>query len=123
MKTTVITVVSGTLFKNAELKYTQNGTGVVRFSFPVAAGWGDNKHTIWYNISWFGKHAEKRLEKMTKGTELTVTAKGGDISPNGDSLFFTAVDVTIRKYGTVDLDATDTVPEFTGFDADDKTPF
>lgn len=102
MKTTIVTVITGTLFKDAELSYTANGTGIVKFSLPYETGWGDNKETIWANVSWFGAQAEKRAEKMTRGTELTVMAQGAEIpknNPKNNALYYNASNVIIGKYG------------------------
>ena len=50
----VITV-AGSLGRDAELKYLQNGDAVLNFS--VADSAGRDKPTIWWNCQLFGKRA------------------------------------------------------------------
>lgn len=67
--------VSGSLGKNAELSYLQNGDAVCNFS--IADSMGKDKPTIWWNCQLFGKRAESLAIFLVKGQAVTVV---GNIS-------------------------------------------
>lgn len=62
--------ISGSLGRDAETKYMQNGDPVS--SFSVADSQGKDKPTIWWNCSLFGKRAESLAQYLTKGQSVTV---------------------------------------------------
>ena len=66
----VITV-AGSLGRDAELKYLQNGDAVLNFS--VADSAGRDKPTIWWNCQLFGKRAESLSQYLKKGQSVTVS--------------------------------------------------
>ena len=66
----VITV-AGSLGRDAELKYLQNGDAVLNFS--VADSAGRDKPTIWWSCQLFGKRAESLSQYLKKGQSVTVT--------------------------------------------------
>lgn len=66
----VITV-AGSLGRDAELKYLQNGDAVLNFS--VADSAGRDKPTIWWNCQLFGKRAEPLSQYLKKGQAVTVS--------------------------------------------------
>ena len=65
-------VISGNLGKDAEYKQTQSGTELC--SFPVAdeAGYGDNKQTIWFDVTNWGKGSRGLADLLRKGSKVTV---------------------------------------------------
>lgn len=65
----VITV-AGSLGRDAELKYLQNGDAVLNFS--VADSAGRDKPTIWWSCQLFGKRAESLSQYLKKGQAVTV---------------------------------------------------
>lgn len=67
--------VSGSLGKDSEMAYLQNGDAVCNFS--VADSMGKDKPTIWWNCQLFGKRAEALAPHLLKGQAVTVV---GNIS-------------------------------------------
>ena len=68
-----ITIV-GRVGKDAELRSTANGS-VLSFSIASYVGYGDNKTTLWFNCSIWGKRAEALAEHLTKGTSVTAVGE------------------------------------------------
>lgn len=62
--------------KDAVTRYTSGGKPVTSFSAAFDNGWGDNKQTIWLDVSGWGERYEKTAEYLTKGSQVVVT---GDI--------------------------------------------
>ncbi|WP_394436738.1 single-stranded DNA-binding protein [Sphingobium naphthae] len=69
--------IAGNLGKDAEFKTTQGGDPFCRFSVAVTTGWGDRKATTWWDVTRWGKNAEKLAPLLTKGTKVAVS---GEIS-------------------------------------------
>lgn len=67
----VICVV-GTVGKDAEMKYLQDGTAIA--SFSVADSQGKDK-TVWWNCQLWGKRAESLSQYILKGTKVTVSGQ------------------------------------------------
>lgn len=72
----VITI-AGRIGKSAELRRTQNGDPVLSFPVAVDDGYGQNKGTMWFDCSVWGKRGEALERHLTKGTPVTVS---GDFS-------------------------------------------
>ena len=62
--------ISGSLGRDAELKYLNNGDPVC--SFSVADSQGREKPTIWWRCSLFGKRGQSLASYLTKGQSVTV---------------------------------------------------
>jgi single-strand DNA-binding protein len=62
--------ISGSLGRDAELKYLNNGDPVC--SFSVADSQGREKPTIWWRCSLFGKRGQSLAQFLTKGQSVTV---------------------------------------------------
>lgn len=61
------------LGRDAETRYTANGTAVASFAAAVDVGYGQNKSTLWLDCALFGKRAEGNLvQYLTKGTQCIV---------------------------------------------------
>lgn len=69
--------IAGNLGKDAELKTTQGGDQFCRFSVAVSTGWGDKKATTWWDVTRWGKGADKLAEFLKKGSKVAVS---GEIS-------------------------------------------
>lgn len=85
-------VLSGTLCRDCEVRFTASQKAVCSFSLPMDVGWGDNKTTQWVEFVILGKRAESKLpEYLLKGQGIYVTgepsielwAKKDDGSPQG----------------------------------------
>lgn len=60
--------------RNAELKQSQSGSTICRFSAAYDVGFGNNKKTQWIEIALFGNRAEKLCEHFKKGKQIVVYA-------------------------------------------------
>ncbi|MDX8383600.1 MAG: single-stranded DNA-binding protein [Ghiorsea sp.] len=70
----------GNLGRDVEVRATQGGTSVAKFSVPITSGFGDKEKTTWVNCVMFGKRCEGGLmQYLKKGTQVSVT---GEISLN-----------------------------------------
>jgi single-strand DNA-binding protein len=67
----VITI-AGRLGRDAEVKSTQGGTNVCRFSVATDAKRNGEKVTTWFDVSIFGKRGEALARYLTKGTTVCV---------------------------------------------------
>jgi single-strand DNA-binding protein len=70
-------VLAGNIGKDAELRSTGQGDKVAGFTVAVDDGWGDNKRTLWFDVSIWGARAEKLAPMITKGGKVCVS---GDLS-------------------------------------------
>lgn len=62
--------VAGSLGRDSELRFLNDGTPVL--SFSVADSQGKDKPTIWWSCALFGKRAESLQQYLTKGQAVTV---------------------------------------------------
>lgn len=69
-----IVAVTGRLTKEPEISYLQDGKAVGRLSLAVDDGWGDKKHTSFFEVTAFGKTAEN-VSSQPKGNKLGVTGR------------------------------------------------
>lgn len=65
----------GRLGKDAELKFTTQGTPVANFSLAVEIGFGDRKKTLWIECAVWGKMAEALEPYLKKGKQVAVTGE------------------------------------------------
>lgn len=66
---------TGNLGRDAEQRFTQDGTSVVSFSVAVKAGYGDKESTAWPKCAIFGKRGEGVLPYLVKGQLVGVTGE------------------------------------------------
>lgn len=69
--------IAGRLGKDAELRRTQSGDPVLSFSVAVDDGYGQNKRTLWFDCSVWGKRGEALADHLSKGSAVAVS---GDLS-------------------------------------------
>ena len=69
--------IAGRTGKAGELRRTQSGDPVLSFSVAVDDGYGENKSTIWFDCSVWGKRATALEPHIGKGTSLTVVGDLG----------------------------------------------
>ena len=69
--------IAGRLGKDAVLRNTQNGDSVLGFSVATDDGYGQNKRTLWFDCSLWGKRADALSQYLVKGTAVAVS---GDLS-------------------------------------------
>lgn len=65
-------ILSGRTGKAGELRRTQGGDPVLGFSIAVDDGYGENRSTMWFDCSVWGKRAAALEPHIGKGTALTV---------------------------------------------------
>lgn len=71
----IIVTVAGNTGKDAEYKTTQGGTELCAFSVAGTVGYGDNKQTLWFDVTKWGKGAEGLSRVLLKGTKVTVSGE------------------------------------------------
>lgn len=71
-----ITLLGG-IGKDPTTRTTQKGDKVTGFSLAVNDGFGDNKRTLWFDCSCWGRRGEAIANNVSKGDKLCVT---GDLS-------------------------------------------
>lgn len=90
--------IAGNIGKDAELRTTQNGDKVAGFTVAVSDGFGNDKRTLWFDVSVWGKRAETLAPMLTKGGKVCVS---GDLSTrehNGKTyLTVRAAEVTLMS--------------------------
>lgn len=69
--------IAGNLGKDAVLRRTQSGDPILGFSVAVEERTGQDKRTIWFDVSLFGKRGETLAQYLTKGSRVAVC---GDLS-------------------------------------------
>ena len=69
--------IAGATGRDAEHKTTQSGQELCSFSVAVDDGYGDNKTTMWFDVTRWGKGADSLARILRKGSKVAVT---GDLS-------------------------------------------
>ncbi len=74
------TMLIGNVGRDAELRYTGNGTAVADFSLAVNRNWkgadGERREeTNWFRITLWGTRAERVSQYITKGSQLYVEGR------------------------------------------------
>lgn len=67
--------IAGYVGRDPEMRYMPDGTAVTNFSVAVSDGWGENKRTIWFRISVWGKRAEVANQYLSKGQRVLVDGR------------------------------------------------
>ena len=89
--------IAGRCTKDAEVRRTQDGTEVAGFSVAVDDGFGQNKSTLFFDCSIWGKRADKLAPMLTKGKQVTVSGDLGTREYNGKTyLTIRVADVTLQ---------------------------
>ena len=70
-------VIAGRLTKDATLRTTQQGDKIASFSVAVDDGYGQNKGTLFFDCSMWGKRGESLSGMLTKGKPVTVSGDLG----------------------------------------------
>lgn len=69
--------IAGTVGKDAVMRRTQSGDAVLGWSVAVDDGYGENKTTLWFDCSLWGKRGDSLSSMLKKGTRVAVS---GDLS-------------------------------------------
>jgi len=71
---------TGTVGRDAEVRYTPAGLAILTVSVANNVGFGDKQQTLWVRVSVFGKRAEGALQNyLKKGQQVFVS---GELSLN-----------------------------------------
>ncbi len=73
-------ILLGRLGQDPELKYTQTGTAVCKFSLATSENWTNKEgqrqeKTVWHNIVSYGRQAEVMKEYLSKGREVFIEGR------------------------------------------------
>ena len=68
------TIIVGNVGKEPEMRYIPSGTAVTSFSVAVNTKHGEEKITLWYRVTAWGKLAETCQQYVSKG--MTVVVEG-----------------------------------------------
>lgn len=66
---------TGNLGRDAESRFSPDGTSIVSFSVAVKAGFGKSESTVWPKCAIFGKRGESLAQYLTKGTQVGVSGE------------------------------------------------
>jgi single-strand DNA-binding protein len=123
----LIVTIAGALGRDAEYKTTQGGKSFC--SFPVAAsvGYGDNKATVWIDVTRWGEGAQGLSRHLLKGSKVTVTGELSTREHNGKTYLQCRADHVALQGGRSDapreLQHTDTANSVPADDLDQEIPF
>ena len=126
----LIVTLAGNIGKDAQFKQTQSGTDICSFGVGVTVGYGDNKSTVWVDVTKWGKGAQGLANILRKGSRVTVSGELSTREHNGKTYLQCRADhVTIM--GTPqgqrrETDRDDTQAQVGGGgydDLDDAVPF
>lgn len=71
--------VIGRLGRDSEMKSTRDGRTFLAFSVGSDIGFGDNKETLWFKCTLWGKRADSLQQYLVKGQQVVVL---GQVSLN-----------------------------------------
>jgi len=63
----------GNMTKDPELRFSGDGKPITKFSVGVQDGYGDKKHTSFFDVTVFGRQAEAVNEYCFKGSKVGVS--------------------------------------------------
>lgn len=67
--------IAGTTGKDAVMRRTQSGDAVLGWSVAVDDGYGENKSTLWFDCSLWGKRGDSLVQYLKKGTKVAVSGE------------------------------------------------
>lgn len=73
----------GRVGKDAVVRYIGKGDAVTGFSLAMDNGWGDNKVTLWFDCSGWGKRYEGAAAYIVKGAQVFVSGELGEREHEG----------------------------------------
>ena len=67
---------TGTVGRDAEVKYAPSGLAVLSFTVANNIGFGEKQQTLWIRVALFGKRAEGQLQNyLKKGQQVFVSGE------------------------------------------------
>lgn len=67
--------IAGIVGKDAVMRRTQSGDAVLGWSVAVDDGYGENKTTLWFVCSLWGKRGDTLSSMLKKGTRVAVSGE------------------------------------------------
>jgi single-strand DNA-binding protein len=67
-----IATICGNVGRDAEYKQTANGKSFCSFPLAATVGYGDNKSTLWVDVTRWGEGAQGLSRLLLKGAKVTV---------------------------------------------------
>lgn len=101
MPNSALIIIVGHIGRDPELKITTGGMAIAKTSLAVKTGWGERQKTTWYNLTAFGKNADRMNEWLKKGMACQIIG-----TPWQDE--YTANDGSKRQ--PIQVDVTDFTP-------------
>lgn len=93
----LIVTLAGNLGRDAEFKTTQSGTELCSFGVGVTVGYGENKSTVWVDVTKWGKGAQGLAGILRKGSNVAVSGELSTREHNGKTYLQCRADhVTIQ---------------------------
>lgn len=74
---------AGALGRDAEYREGNNGKGRCQFSVAVNIGYGENKSTVWVDVTRWGEGAKGLANLLRKGSKVAVTGEMSTREHNG----------------------------------------
>ncbi len=107
---------TGTVGRDAEVRYTPSGMAVLSVNVANNVGFGDKQQTLWIRVALFGKRAEGQLQNyLKKGQQVFVS---GELTQNE----YKANDGSIKSSLELTANIIDLVGRKTEFDANQGYP-
>lgn len=88
---------TGRLGKDPELRYTQGGTAVVKFSMATKETYKGETKTMWNNIVAWGKLAEICTKYLEKGSQVLVRGRISHSNWEKDGVKRTSMEVVAEE--------------------------
>ena len=92
----------GNLTRDPELRYTQSGKAVARFTLAINEGYGENKRTDFPTLIVWGKTAKTIGNNLHKGSKVAVNGKITTSSYEKDGQKVYTTEVTADMYDGVE---------------------
>lgn len=93
----LIVTLAGNLGRDAEFKTTQGGAEMCSFGVGVTVGYGENKSTVWVDVTKWGKGSQGLSGILRKGSKVSVSGELSTREHNGKTYLQCRADhVTIQ---------------------------
>lgn len=122
-------IIAGNIGKDAVVRRTNAGDAVAGFPVAVEERTGQDKRTLWFDCSLWGKRSEALAQYLTKGSRVTVAGELSTREHEGKTyLTIRVAEVTLQGGGERRDDAPrdrprDDVASARRNDLDDEIPF
>lgn len=97
--------IAGNIGKDAEVRRTQNGDAVTSWSVAVEERQGQDKRTIWFDCTLWGKRGESLAPYLTKGGRVAVSGELSTREHNGKTYLTVRADQVTLQGGKTDGEA------------------